>query len=183
MNEQERDLYDEFVKRHCEVFNISISDFFKNRPELPRPVVVESVNSEPFEPNIILKANLCFSTTKILIEIEEQVRQYKKLYERKFENFVRDGKSDMPACHTDLVVKQMKKGRLVERATSSPHELEVYRQQLTVYDLREREKLTFSEILDRSEWASELPDIYNRYNAAKRYIDIGPPFGPPFRRL
>ena len=181
MNEQERDLYDEFVKRHCEAFNVSTSEFYKNRPELPRPVVVESVNSGPFEPYINLKINLCFSTKKILKELEELVRQHKKLYEREFENFVREGKSDMPACHTDLVVKQMKKGRLVESDTSSPRELEVYRQQLTVYDLRERQKLTFSEILERSGWASGLHDIHNHYNAAKRYIDIGPPFGPPFR--
>ena len=181
MNEQERDLYDEFVKRHCEAFNISKSDFFKNRPELPRPVVVESVSSGPSEPCINLKVNLCFSTKKVLTELEKRVRQYKKLYEQEFEKFVRDGKSNMPACHTDLVVKQMKKGRLVEGGTSSPRDLKVYRQQLTVYDMRERQNLKFSEILERSGWASGLHDIYNHYNAAKRYIDIGPPFGPPFR--
>ena len=180
MNEQERDLYDEFVKRHCEVFNILRSDFFRNRPEVPMPVVVENASSTPLEPYLNLKADLRFSSKKILKELEKHIRQFKKMYEQNFEKYVRDGKSDMPACHTDLVVNQMKKGRLAEQGASL-RELEVYRRQLAVYDLREREKLTFTEILKRSAWTSELHDIHNSYNAAKRYIDIGPPFGPPFR--
>ena len=180
MNEQERDLYDEFVKRHCEVFNIFRSDFFKNRPDVPRPVVVESTNSTPFEPYLNLKVDLRFSSKKILKELAKHVRQFKKVYEQEFEEYIRDGKSNMPACHTDLIVNQMIKGRLAKQG-ASPRELQVYRRQLAVYDLREREKLTFAEILKRSAWTSEMHVIHNYYNAAKRYIDIGPPFGPPFR--
>lgn len=180
MNEHERDLYDEFVKRHCKAFKISREEFCKNRPEVPLPVIVENSSNQPFEPYVKFRIDMRFSVNRILKELGKQVRHFKKVYETDFEQFVRNGESGMPACHTDLAVTQMKKGRLV-RQEASLREIETYRRQLEVYDLRERDGHSFAEILKRCKWASQLHEIYNDYTAAKRWIDVGPPFGPPFR--
>jgi hypothetical protein len=182
MNEQEQLLYAEFVKRHCEAFSLSMDEFCESRPEVPRPVKVKETGHAPLEPELTLTIDLRFSGDDILGEIEEMVRRYKQRYEARFKEFIRSNDSGMPACHAELMLHQVRKGGLVSQGVSS-RELETYRRQLEVYDLREREGLSFQQILQRCQWTDDEFAVQRHYAAAKRHVDMGPPFGPPFRRL
>jgi hypothetical protein len=58
--------------------------------------------------------------------------------------------------------------------------LELYRQFLQVWDLREREKKSWSKIVQRLPYLQNIDMARDYYKAAKRCVEEGPPFGPSF---
>jgi len=197
MNEEE--LYREFIKRHLERFKVTENKFKRRRPKVQNPVILIEVNRQPreptrfhpFEPYLTLKVDLRFSGNKIIKEVEKLVRQNKKRYEQDFEMSMRDFGCDVvenvledgTVVETkeffEKAVEEMRNWRLDKRyVKAKPRDLEIYRLQLEVYDLKYA-GVKETQIVERL--SISLDTVKNHWKAAKKYIEKGPPFGPPFK--
>jgi len=184
MTKEEKKLYAEFVKRHCDRFNISEEDFYKQRPPPERPVSIEAASNQPFEPHLTLKIDLRYSQNKIFAAVEKQVKHFKAMYEEDFDEYVRDKHAFWAAWEGQeptgdkKVIKQARKSRMDRRYHGAPREPMLYCQMIEVYDLKcaKAKETQISERLSLS-----LDTVKNYYKAAKHYIEFGPPFGPPFK--
>ena len=196
---KEEELYREFIKRHLERFKISEKEFERRQPKVQYPVIAKAVNHQhsepsrihPFEPYLTFKVDLRFSGNKIIKEVEKLVRYYKKKYDQDFERTMRDNGCDVVETVLEdgtvvdtkepfkKALKWMCDWRLDERyVKASPRDLETYHQQLKVYDLK-RDRVKETQIAER---LNILPHtVKNHWRAANKYIEKGPPFGPPFK--
>jgi hypothetical protein len=175
-------LYNEFLKRHLELTEKSKKEFFQTRSEVQQPVLFLNAEKDLIYPTLDLRIDLRFSKNKILEQVDKIVKNFKDLDAKYFEDTVREQAEGISDEYTELVVKQWQERRLdphYHKKRVRDSTLELYAQQLEVYDLKKSGK-TFRDISVSLDYLNS-PDMARDYfKAAEKYITEGPPFGPPF---
>jgi len=130
-----------------------------------------------------LEIDLRFSKTRIISELKKIISDGKK--GEITESWEWDGWDGPEIEFFTLRRKWLKEKELhshyFKRVRDQDFNLELYERYLQVWDLRERQKKSMKDIVDELPYITDKFMARDYYNAAKRCVLEGPPFGPPFK--
>lgn len=177
---REEELRSEFIKRYEEYYNKRFDD--KDTEDAPVRSLSRIINDGELSPIRKITIDLRFSKASIMRSIESLIKSEKDYYEKLFDLYVKIQADSQGIEHPqdiDEIIKQQRRKRLPKRFYRRIRDLKLYEQQLEIWDAKEREKLSWSKIVDRFEYITNIGMARDYYDAAKEKIKVGPPFGYP----